>query len=776
MLVNMSCDILPQRGVKCTKALYADVIVDISAENLDKPYQYRIPEGWEERITAGTPVMIPFGRGNRLIKGYVIGTSHVPQWDVDRIKCIASIEQNGITAPEQLLSLAYWIRERYGSTLNDSIKTVLPVKRMVKKAESRIISLNTDVDKARAVLAEYEGKKNAAARVRLLKAVIEEGSVGYSDVRAALNISMSTVNSLVSQGVIRIDNERIYRNPVDGRTGSAPSVRSQTAVLNEEQRHVADSIINRYKNGHTDTCLIHGVTGSGKTEVYMSIMEAVIASGRQVIMLIPEIALTYQTVSRFYARFGDRVSVLNSRMSAGERYDQYERAANGLIDIIIGPRSALFVPFGKLGLIVIDEEHEDSYKSEMPPKYHAREVAEKRAGLAGAMLVLGSATPSIESYYKSELPDGCPGKIYRYELTKRAMNRNMPSVSIVDMREEFRQKNYSMFSRELHDRISNCIYRREQVILFLNRRGYQGFVSCRSCGEAIKCPHCDISLTIHNVGGGSGRRKMMCHYCGYETEAVNVCPSCGSKYIGGFGVGTQMVEERIAVEFPGARVLRMDADTTSGKEGHSRILDKFARHEADILVGTQMIVKGHDFPGVTLVGVLAADMSLHMNDFRASEKTFDLLVQAAGRAGRGDTPGNVVIQTYQPDNYAVTEARLQDYRSFYEKEIMFRRLMHYPPCYGMMTVFVAAPDDKNAEYIINMGAKAAEGYITENNADVTMIGPARHTVMKVNDNYRYILYIKGAELSELVKIRECIDGAIGEACRQNGYTVQYDMQ
>lgn len=762
--------------MKSTKVLYADVIVDISVDSLDKPYQYRIPEGWEERVTAGTPVMIPFGRGNRLIKGYVVGTSDVPQWDVNKIKCIASIEKNGITASEQLLSLAYWIKERYGSTLNDAIKTVLPVKKAVKKTETKIISLNIDREKAKAVLAEYAGKKNAAARERLLRAVIDKGAVEYSDIRKSLNISMQTVNSLVSCGVIRIENERIYRNPVDGSNCSNPYVKNNITILNEEQQYVADSIINRYKEGLTDTCLIHGVTGSGKTEVYMSIMEAVIAGGRQVIMLIPEIALTYQTVSRFYARFGDRVSVLNSRMSAGERYDQYERAASGLVDIIIGPRSALFVPFEKLGLIVMDEEHEDSYKSEMPPKYHAREVAAKRAELAGAMLILGSATPSVESYYKSELPEDMPDRIIRYELTNRAMNRNMPLVSIVDMREEFRQKNYSIFSRELHDRIQECIARREQIILFLNRRGYQGFVSCRSCGEAVKCPHCDISLTIHNVSADKKRQKMICHYCGYENEAVNRCPSCGSPYIGGFGVGTQMVEERISLEFPGARVLRMDADTTSGKEGHSRILDKFAKHEADILVGTQMIVKGHDFPKVTLVGVLAADMSLHMSDFRASEKTFDLLVQAAGRAGRGELSGSVVIQTYQPDNYAVTEAAAQDYKSFYEKEILFRKLMHYPPCSFMMTVYIAAADDEAADNIINMAAKAAKECISGYNYNVNMIGPARHSVMKVNDNYRYILYIKGETAKELVRIRECIDGVIGDICRQNGYIVQYDMQ
>lgn len=759
-------------GGNTTKKLYADIIVDISLENLDKPYQYRVPEGWEERIVPGTPVRIPFGKGNRIIKGYVIGLSDTPNWDVDKIKCIAGIEEKGITASEQLLQLAYYIKEKYGSTLNDAIRTVLPVKKMVKKVENRIISLNMEEDKAKAILAELRKKKNAAARVRLLEDVIEKGNVTFNDVKSRLNISIQTVNSLISSGVIRIANERIYRNPASAGAGNHLSEKV-ISELNNEQKLVAQGILDIYRSGRRDTCLIHGVTGSGKTEVYMAIMEHIIAEGRQVIILIPEIALTYQTVARFYNRFGDRVSILNSRMSAGERYDQYERAKQGLVDIIIGPRSALFVPFERLGLIIIDEEHEDSYKSEMPPKYHAREVAGERAKLAGAMLILGSATPSIDTYYRSELPYGYPDKIIRFELTNRAMNQSMPDVSVVDLREEFKQKNYSMFSRELHARIKLCLDRGEQVMLFLNRRGYSGFVSCRSCGEVVKCPHCDISLTLHNYRSGNSR--MICHYCGYEQDSIKVCPSCGSAYIGGFGIGTQKVEEMINKEFPESRVLRMDADTTTGKEGHSQVLESFARHEADILVGTQMIVKGHDFPGVTLVGILAADMSLHVNDFRASEKTFEILVQAAGRAGRGNKPGHVVIQTYQPDNYAITMAASQDYRNFYEKEIMFRRLMHYPPCSYMMTVFVAAKDDELAATIIGHAATV----VKEQFGDIIgggMNGPARHPVMKVNDYYRYIIYVKNEDLKILVNIRNSIDIALESQYADSEYIIQYDMQ
>jgi len=750
-------------------------------ESLDRRFQYKIPQRYEESITIGTPVKIPFGKGNRVIKGYVVGISDVPKWDTDKMKYITEIEKRGISASEQLLTLAYWIKEKYGSTFNEAIRTVLPVKKSVKSVENRIISLKLDKDKAKSVLAELEGKKNAAARVRLLKELIDREYVYFSEVKSRINISMQTVNSLLAAGVINIDNERVYRNPVNSES-CADEPDRDVINLNSEQQMVVSSIVNDYQSGKRDTHLIHGVTGSGKTEVYMSIMDYVISQGKQVIMLIPEIALTYQTVNRFYKRFGDRVSILNSRMSAGERFDQYERVSKGEIDIIIGPRSALFVPFERLGLIVIDEEHEDSYKSEKPPKYHAREVAIKRAELSGAMVILGSATPSIDSYYKSELPENCPDRFIRHELNYRAVSQGLPLVNVVDMREEFAAKNYSMFSNELRTSIGECLSRREQIILFINRRGFLGFVSCRSCGQVIKCPHCDISLTIHNVKengnasrNGSGQaQKMICHYCGYEQPMIKQCPSCESKYIGGFGIGTQQVEQMLVNTFPGIRVLRMDADTTSGKEGHSNILKQFAAHEADVLLGTQMIVKGHDYPLVTLVGVLAADLSLNMNDYRAAEKTFELLVQASGRAGRGQKPGKVVIQTYQPDNYAIERAAKQDYRSFYEQEIMYRRLMKYPPCAGMMSVFVAGVEDDEVYKIISKASHVAEECI-KSGVKATVIGPSRHPVSRVNDRYRYIMYIKGENVSDLIDIRNCIDDAIGDCCSEKECVVQYDM-
>ena len=749
------------------KKLYADIIVDISVESLDRTYQYRIPDGYDERIVTGSRVIIPFGAGNRRINGYVVGISDTPAIDESKIKYIEDICDRAVTAPQILLHLAGWMKQRYGVSMNEAIKTVLPVKRKIKETESRRITLATDVENARTLLAGLKKKKNAAARIRLLDVLIQEGSIDYQKARKEYNIHISTINGLTSQGIIKTESERVYRNPINIKEHDKNRV-----ILNDEQRNAVDNIVSGYKKRNGGIYLLHGVTGSGKTEVYMSIIEEVIKDGRQVIMLIPEIALTYQTVERFGRRFGDRVSVLNSRMSQGERYDQYERAVNNEIDIIVGPRSALFIPFERLGLIIIDEEHEDSYKSEMPPKYHAREVAEELARLHNATLLMGSATPSVETYYRTE-PD-YPGndRIIKYELKKRVGDKALPRVNIVDMRKEFAERNYSALSRLLHGKIADRLSRREQVMLFINRRGYAGFVSCRSCGESIQCPHCDVSLTIHRYRGGD---RLVCHYCGYVLPAIRTCPKCGSEYIGGFGIGTQKIEEMIQKEFPDATLLRMDSDTTTGKEGHMRILEAFRRHEADILIGTQMIVKGHDFPTVTLVGIIAADMTLHISDFRSSEKTFELLVQAAGRAGRGECPGEVVIQTYKPEHYVVQCAGHQDYKEFYEQEIAYRSIMNYPPKAGLMTLFVAAYPGDRAHDIISTAQSDADRIIGQRD-DIVRIGPAPHPISRANDMYRYLMHFKGSDVATLEYIRDTIIKHAKEKYGGTDYIMQFDMQ
>ncbi len=747
--------------------LYADVIVDISIENLDRPYQYIIPHDMEEEIKIGTPVIIPFGRGNRKINGYVIGISEKPKFDINRLKSIESIPKTGLSATQVIISLAYWMKEYYGSTMNEALKTTMPVKKKVRQAEKKSVVLRADDKSAEELLCTLSAKKNAAARVRLLEELIKAKNLDYSYVRKELNISASTLDLLKKQQVIDIESARMYRMPY-----TDMGTEDERPVLNAQQKEAADAVVKGYYEHTYKRFLLHGVTGSGKTEVYMAVIEKVIADNRQVIMLIPEIALTYQTVQRFYRRFRDRVSILNSRMSAGERYDQYERIKKGEADIIIGPRSALFAPFERLGLIIIDEEHEDSYKSEAPPRYHAREVASQLAKIHNAVLLLGSATPSVDTYYKTQPDYPYEDKIIKYELTKRIEGASMPDVTVVDMRKELKNKNYSMLSLALRDKIKERLEKKEQVMLFINRRGYTGFVSCRNCGESIKCPNCDISLTVHH---SKGEDKMMCHMCGYETKTVIRCPKCSSSYIGGFGAGTQKVEELIESTFPNAGVLRMDADTTSKKGGHEKILAAFAGHEADILIGTQMIVKGHDFPKVTLVGILAADMTLHISDFRSSEKTFELLVQAAGRAGRGRLKGEVVVQTYRPEHYAVACAAAQDYKSFYKQEIAYRKIMKYPPASYMMTLFVSSDSEKLSLDIMNVSYDTADN-IVKGRSDTVLIGPAKHPVFKANNMYRYLMHVKTDNLLAAEGIRKAVCGAAEKEFAGYKYIMQFDMQ
>lgn len=482
-------------------------------------------------------------------------------------------------------------------------------------------------------------------------------------------------------------------------------------------------------------------------------------------MLIPEIALTYQTLVRFYRRFGEKVSVMNSRLSAGERSDQYERAARGDIDIMIGPRSALFTPFERLGLVIIDEEHENSYKSESMPKYHAREVAGELCRIKNASLVLGSATPSIESYYRVK-----KGEISLFTLKERLAGGQLPKVYVEDLRNELKSGNRSIFSRRLYSLIADRLQKGEQTILFLNRRGYAGFVSCRACGHVMKCPHCDVSLSEHTDRFRNS--KLVCHYCGYMTPEVTNCPQCGSKYILGFRAGTQQIEELLHKEFPMARVLRMDADTTRTKNSYERILSQFANEGADILVGTQMIVKGHDFAKVTLVGILAADMSLHTGDYRAGERTFQLLTQAAGRAGRSTLPGEVVIQTYQPEHYAVVHAANQDYEHFYADEIAYRDLMMYPPVAHMMAVLVLSDNEKAGAEQARMLAQQAKQQFGDQR--LVLIGPTEACIGKINDIYRYIFYIKHREYQVLTAVKDALEQTI-HAMKWNADSVQFDF-
>ena len=735
--------------------MYADVIVDITHEKLDKVFQYRIPDTLKDRLCIGSEVIVPFGKSDRKIRGYVVGFSEKPDYAPEKIKPILEIDEKGMAIESRLVRLAAWMKEAYGGTMIQALKTVLPIKKKEQERTKRTLRLCLTEQEGRERLERYL-EKNQKARARVLAALLDRPEMDYGLAVKKLHVTASVVRALEDQGVLKVESEREYRNPKIKKREQNVPIR-----YTPEQQQAIEQFQREYLAGDYGTYLIHGVTGSGKTEVYMEMIRTVAAEGRQAIVLIPEIALTWQTVMRFYKIFGARVSVMHSRMSAGARYDQMQRAANGELDVMIGPRSALFTPFPNLGLIVIDEEHENSYKSEQVPRYHARETAIARAEMEHASVVLGSATPSMESYYR------CQTREYRLiELKERVGNRPLPTVHTTDMREELAHGNRSIFSDLLREKIRDRLEKGQQTMLFINRRGYAGFVSCRSCGYVVKCPHCDVSLSAHRNG------KLICHYCGYEEPMIKVCPSCGSRHVGGFKAGTQQIEDLVKREFPEARVLRMDMDTTKNKDGHERILSAFADGEADILVGTQMIVKGHDFPAVTLVGVLAADMSLYSSDYRSGERTFQLLVQAAGRAGRGSAPGEVVIQTYDPEHYSIKTAAKQDYQAFYREELEFRDRMGYPPVENMLAVLMMGEE----ENLLNTAAEYLKAYAERIGGNyLEVIGPAVPYIGKVSDIYRKILYLKCPKYGMLIRVKNQLERYIKVNSGFQTLRIQFDF-
>ena len=740
-------------------AEYANIIVDIFNEKLDKTFQYRIPEAMKEKLTLGMQVYVPFGKRN--IKGYVVELTDEPEFEVAKIKEIIGIVTDSVPIESQLIALAGWMKKNYGATMNHALKTVIPIKKKSNAVEHKSVRLKLTEIEAKSELAEFE-RKHQKARVRLLSALIENPQMDQSMITQKLNVSGTVIRALETMGIVEVVSERSYRNPV-----SHLDSKGYHLTLNEEQQSVVDAIERNLDQKIAKTYLIKGVTGSGKTEVYMELIAHMLAQGKQAIVLIPEIALTFQTVMRFYNRFGDRVSIMNSRLSPGERFDQFERAKNGDVDIMIGPRSALFTPFSKLGLIIIDEEHESSYKSETLPRYHARETAIERARMCGASVVLGSATPSVESYYKAKT-----GEYELLELKHRVAEKPLPKVEVVDLREELKAGNRSILSVQLQELMEDRLKKGQQMMLFINRRGVAGFVSCRACGHVLKCPHCDVSLSQHGSGAAT---RLVCHYCGYTTIQPGLCPVCGSKYISGFKAGTQKIEQVVKARFPQARVLRMDMDTTRIKDGYEQILSAFSNHEADILIGTQMIVKGHDFPGVTLVGVLAADLSLYISDYRASERTFQLLTQAAGRAGRGDIPGNVIIQTYDPDHYSITTAKEQNYEAFYGQEIEYRKMMRYPPVWNMLYILCASKNEAAASEAAVALMGKIDQIVRENSEKIFPIGPSDAPVAKISDVYRKVIYVKTREYQTLVILKDGLEAFIKDNRLYQNVAVGFDF-
>ena len=735
------------------KKRYADVIVSITGSRLDHPFTYAVPPELQDRAVIGSVVRIPFGH-SRVTEGYITRFSDSCGVPPERLRAILDVVTDGETADARLVRLAAWMSRTYGSTLIQALKTVVPVRKKYAPRTAATVSL-TDRESAEKAL-ELAVRRHYQAKERVLRLMLAgKSGVSLGALEKEASVPLSVIRGLEGDGVLRVDTEDVYRR-VSGDAEVLPPDHPTA-----EQQSVISAVRGEWA-GADRPVLINGVTGSGKTVVYTELVADVLAKGQQAIVLIPEIALTWQTVLRFVKRFGDKVSFLHSRLSGGERYDQMKAARKGDIQVMVGPRSALFTPFPDLGLIVIDEEHEETYHSETAPRYHARETAIERGRIEHAHVVLGSATPSVTAAKRA-----ADGLYLGLRLEGRYGGSRLPDARIVDMRAELADGNRTILSRALRDEMAEALDEHAQIMLFLNRRGYAGAWTCRSCGHVVRCPHCDVSLTQH-IGG-----RLVCHYCGYETPEMHRCPVCGSPFIGGLSIGTEQVEAFVRKSFPSAGVLRMDADTTKGKEGYEAILTQFAGHEKDILIGTQMIVKGHDFPGVTLVGVLMADLSLNESDFRSSEHTYQLITQAVGRAGRGQRPGRAVIQTYRPEHFAIQAAARQDYDTFYKEEISYRKLMEYPPCGSMTAILGSAPDEE----LLTRGMRYLRKYLDRIDPHQTLhaIGPAPQSIGRIRDQYRQVIYIRHSDPERLIRAKDMLEEYIEMNSGFRKIRIQFDL-
>lgn len=783
--------------------MYAQVIVDANHAEVDRVFDYRVPAQWEEEVCVGLRVMVPFGQRNTKREGYVIALTETTEVPEGKIKGIVEILDEGrpILTPS-ILELAKWMKKEYFCTLNQCLQAVMPAgirtksvwyaeltgqtselsekeqqmidvleeqggavplreleqifgnrteyilrclqeKKVVRlhqkttrstyKKEKRYVSLTENEELLIAAKEKAEKDKRLAGQLRVLSAISQGESLSVEELKEKAAVTDSPIHTLLQKGVL-VEQRRQEKRDVfqlEDYTPTqpfypTPAQAQALALLREEEQKEQKRPV-----------LLHGVTGSGKTEIYMQLIEHVIMAGKQAIVLVPEISLTPQIMERFISRFGKRVSVTHSRLSLGERLDQWRKARDGEISIIIGPRSALFMPFSNLGVIVMDECHESSYISDVTPKYHTREVARKLSELTGALLVMGSATPDIDSYHRA-----VTGEFLLLQLKERTKGSRLPEVFVTDMRKELEDGNRSAFGLPLQQAIRENLEKGQQTMLFLNRRGYSTFVSCRKCGEALTCPSCNVSYTYH-----ASDKALVCHYCGKEVPVPKTCPSCGSHYIRYFGTGTQKIEEETRRLFPEASILRMDADTTTGKNGHARILELFGKGKADILIGTQMIAKGHDFPNVTLVGILAADLSLNLGTYQAAETCFQLITQAAGRAGRGELAGRVFIQTYQPENHAIRMAAAQDYEGFYQEEILLRQAMEYPPFSHIFSVLITG----EMEQEVILAAQRLGAYMNHyaERAGCTVVGPAPAPLPKFRGESRWQIFAKGTDAERL---------------------------
>ena len=702
--------------------LYAEVIINSEALEIDRPFTYKVPEEFNNEIKIGQIVKVPFGKGNKTSEGFILNLKNDDNIKF-KTKNIAAILVKDPVIDEDDINLIEFLREKTLCKYIDAFRLLIPVGIMkgAKAKKKKVIVLKNE---------DLSNIKNPDGYKKIVEFFkTNSGKYTKSELINEHSISQYKLNKLIEKGLLGVEEETVFR--YNNRTYNIDCEKKLTL----EQKQV----LNEYSNSSNNLFLLKGVTGSGKTEVYMRMVEDVLEKNKSAIILVPEISLTPQMIERFKGRFGRNVALFHSKLSDGERFDEWFRVKAGKARVVVGARSAIFLPVKNLGLIIIDEEHENTYKSEQNPKYQTKEVAEFLSQQKGCKVVLGSATPSIETYYRA-----LTGELQLLELNSRVDGKDMPPMKVIDMRNELKSGNVSLFSRELFNEMKEKLSRKEQIILFLNRRGFSTFVSCRSCGYVFKCEECDISMTYHRNG------LLVCHYCGKTKKSPQKCPKCDSKYVKFFGAGTQRVEEEVKKYFKNARVLRMDVDTTRSKDAYENIYNTFKEGKADILIGTQMISKGLDFKNVTLVGVLAADMSINIPDYRAAERTFQIITQVAGRAGRGEKQGKVIIQTYTPEHYSLKYAINYDYEGFYEKEFTVRALMKYPP-FGKILLINGI--SKKEDLLRNFMHKISNVIkpLVEKEIDVDILGPIPCLVAKVKENYRWQIVIKGEFESEFAK-------------------------
>lgn len=702
----------------------AEIIVDLTARATDRVFHYAVPAELIEMVKPGSRVLVPFG--GRSLAGYVVGFGF-PERDV-KVREIAGILDEEPVLTGDLLEIAHWMADSYLCSTAEAFSRIIAPRLGVKAIrEVKLLRPAFPADKLHEVLSEL---KHAPKQAAVLREALRNPRLTRKELAAAAQTSPATVDTLVKAGLLEAKAVLSSNLPAE-----TPAVSTSDCIprLNRYQGEAVKEISQALARGKFGAFLLYGVTGSGKTEVYLSAIASALASGRQAVTLVPEISLTPQMIGLFRERFGPLVAVLHSALAPGERYREWRRIKEGQAPVVLGTRSAVFAPMPGPGLFIIDEEHEPTYKQDDHIRYHAREVALKRAQLAGAVVVLGSATPSLESWLRAGR--GGPYRLLR--LPHRIDERPLPKVKVVDLRQEMKEGNRGIFSRTLALAVIERLKKGEQTLLFLNRRGYSTFVVCRECGLVLKCVRCDISLSYHLDG------LLRCHYCNYTTDLPGLCPRCGSRYINHFGVGTQKVEEVARKTFIGARIVRMDSDSTSRKGSHERIFSAFRQGEADILIGTQMIAKGLDLPGITLVGVINADTTLHMPDFRAAERTFQLLTQVAGRTGRGKLPGEVMVQTYCPDHYSITTAAVHDCEGFYRYEMPVRRALGYPPYSHLARLLFTHDDEEELKKGAGLAKEILDKTVAGHDDLIDVLGPAPASLSRIKGRFRWQLVLKG---------------------------------